>query len=52
MPHFFEAELPSTGEAVMKFAADASDPTSGGGAATGRVAVDIGGNIKYLAYYG
>ncbi len=41
----------SAGEAVMALVADATDPTSGGGAATGRVAVSIDGSIKYLAYY-
>jgi hypothetical protein len=41
----------STGEANFKFVADATDPTGGGGAATGRIAIDIGGSVKYLAYY-
>lgn len=41
----------STGEANFKFVADATDPTSGGGAATGRIAVDVGGSIVYLPYY-
>jgi len=41
----------SAGEAILKLIADAVDPTAGGAAATGRVAVDVGGTIKYLAYY-
>lgn len=41
----------ATGQRVFKFVADATDPTSGGGAATGRIAIDIGGSVKYLAYY-
>jgi hypothetical protein len=41
----------STGEAAFKFVADANDPTAGGGAAAGRIAIDIGGAIKYFAYY-
>lgn len=36
---------------VMKFPTDNTDPTGGGGAATGRIAIDIGGALKYLAYY-
>jgi hypothetical protein len=35
----------------IKFIPDANDPTSGGGAATGRIAIDIGGSTVYLAYY-
>ena len=31
--------------------ADATDPTSGGGAATGRIPVKIGGSTVYLPYY-
>ncbi len=30
---------------------DATDPTGGGGAATGRIAVDVAGTLRYLAYY-
>lgn len=41
----------STGEAVLKFVADATDPTAGGGAAIGQIAIDIGGTIRHLAYY-
>jgi len=33
------------------FAADATDPTGGGGAATGRIKCLIGGVTRYLAYY-
>lgn len=36
---------------VFKFPADATDPTAGGGAAAGRIPVNIGGVTKYLAYY-
>ncbi|KKK75394.1 hypothetical protein LCGC14_2874150, partial [marine sediment metagenome] len=38
-------------ETVFKFVADANDPTGGGGAATGRIAIDIGGSTVYLPYY-
>lgn len=41
----------STGEEVFKFVADATDPTGGGGAATGRIAVEVGGATVYLPYY-
>ena len=36
---------------MFQFPADATDPTSGGGAATGRIPVSIGGATRYLAYY-
>ena len=36
---------------IFEFSTDATDPTSGGGAATGRVPVLIGGVTRYLAYY-
>jgi len=36
---------------VFEFSADATDPTGGGGAATGRIPVLIGGVTRYLAYY-
>jgi len=39
------------GEAAFRFIADATDPTGGGAAATGRVAIDIGGSVVYMAYY-
>ena len=35
----------------MSFDADNTDPTGGGGAATGRVRALIGGALRYLAYY-
>jgi nitrogen regulatory protein PII-like uncharacterized protein len=41
----------STNEWAMKFVADANDPTAGGGAAIGRIAINIGGVTRYLAYY-
>lgn len=37
--------------AVMELPADATDPTGGGGAATGRIPVIIGGTTRFLAYY-
>lgn len=40
-----------TNNAVFGFPADNTDPTGGGGAATGRVPVIIAGAVKYLAYY-
>ena len=36
---------------VFELPADATDPTAGGGAATGRIPVYIGGATRYLAYY-
>ena len=39
------------GTVVFELPADATDPTGGGGAATGRIPVKIGGVTKYLAYY-
>lgn len=39
------------GTHVFELPADATDPTGGGGAATGRIAVKIGGATKYIAYY-
>lgn len=41
----------SVGEPVLSFVTDAVDPTGGGGAATGRIAVLVGGSVFYLAYY-
>ena len=35
----------------FKAATDNTDPTGGGGAATGRIPIDIGGATKYIAYY-
>lgn len=39
------------GTHVFELPADATDPTGGGGAATGRIPVSIGGATRYLAYY-
>lgn len=36
---------------VFDLPADATDPTGGGGAATGRIRCQIGGVLRYLAYY-
>ena len=36
---------------VIKVAADATDPTGDGGAATGRIPIDVGGATVYIAYY-
>lgn len=41
----------SAGEALLRVVADATDPTAGGGAAVGRIAIDVGGVVKYVAYY-
>lgn len=38
-------------QAIMNVATDATDPTGGGGAATGRIPIYVAGNLKYLAYY-
>jgi len=50
----FATALPTaaTNNGFMRFPADATDPTGGGGAAAGRVQVVIAGvGVKYLAYY-
>lgn len=39
------------GTHVFELPADATDPTSGGGAATGRIPVTIGGATRYIPYY-
>ena len=39
------------GTNVFELPADATDPTGGGGAAAGRIPVDIGGVTKYIPYY-
>ena len=39
------------GTNVFYLPTDNTDPTSGGGAATGRIPVDIGGATKYIPYY-
>lgn len=39
------------GTDVFELPVDATDPTSGGGAATGRIPVKIGGSTVYLPYY-
>ena len=36
---------------LMELPADATDPTSGGGAATGRIKCLIGGATRYIPYY-
>jgi hypothetical protein len=36
---------------VFKTPVDNTDPTGGGGAATGRIAIDVGGNLRYIPYY-
>jgi len=41
----------SVGEWAMKFPTDNNDPTSGGGAATGRIAINIAGATRYIPYY-
>lgn len=38
-------------QAIMNVATDTTDPTGGGGAATGRIPIYVDGNLKYLAYY-
>ena len=38
-------------DAIIQVAADATDPTDGGGAATGRIPIYVGSTKKYLAYY-
>jgi hypothetical protein len=41
----------STNNWLMEFPGDATDPTGGGGAATGRIKILVGGVTRYLAYY-
>lgn len=45
------ARFDGNGTDVFELPADATDPTGGGGAATGRVPVRIGGATVYLPYY-
>jgi hypothetical protein len=45
------ARFDGNGTHVFELPADATDPTGGGGAATGRIPVLIGGVLRYLAYY-
>ena len=45
-------DVTATGyDGVLNVTADATDPTGGGGAATGRIPILVGGATKYLAYY-
>lgn len=46
-----KARFDGNGTHVFELPADATDPTAGGGAATGRIPVLIGGALRYLAYY-
>jgi len=46
-----DAQSGGTNNWVMELPADATDPTSGGGAATGRIACVIGGVTRYIPYY-
>jgi len=41
----------SAGEPIINVTTDATDPTGGGGAAAGRIAINVNGVLKYLAYY-
>jgi hypothetical protein len=41
----------SAGERLLAVPADTNDPTGGGGAADGRIAIDVGGSLKYIPYY-
>lgn len=43
--------LDGDGTHILELPANATDPTGGGGAATGRIPVKIGGATRYLAYY-
>ena len=45
------AQSGATNNYVFELPADATDPTGGGGAATGRIPCLIGGATRYLAYY-
>jgi len=46
-----KARFDGDGTHVFELPADATDPTGGGGAATGRIPTLIGGALRYLAYY-
>ncbi len=48
---FKEAHLAGDGTNVFYLPTDNIDPTGGGGAATGRIPVDIGGATLYIPYY-
>jgi len=41
----------ATIQSIMNVATDNTDPTGGGGAATGRIPIYVAGVLKYLAYY-
>ena len=45
------ARFDGDGTHVWELPADATDPTGGGGAATGRIPVKIGGATVYIPYY-
>lgn len=45
------ARFDGNGTHVLELPQDNTDPTSGGGAATGRIPVLIGGTLRYLAYW-
>jgi hypothetical protein len=45
------ARFDGNGSHVFELPADATDPTGGGGAATGRIPVLIGGVLRYVPYY-
>ena len=36
---------------LLEVPSDNTDPTSGGGAATGRIPISIGGATRYIPYY-
>lgn len=44
-------DMSGTSDYMFSFDANATDPTGGGGAATGRIRCLIGGTLRYLAYY-
>ena len=44
-------KLAPAAQKLFYFPTDNTDPTSGGGAATGRIPIDIAGATKYLPYY-
>lgn len=48
---FIHIIKPAGATTVFEFVADNTDPTGGGGAATGRIPITIGGATRYLAYY-
>lgn len=46
-----KVRMDGDGTHVLELPEDNTDPTSGGGAATGRIPILVNGNLRYLSYY-